>query len=371
VSVNASSPLDDAAVTGGSPAGHATGTGSVGAPARNGRAPQEPRKPRAPRRLSASARHFGVDRFSGLYVMVALIIAFSLWESSTFGTISNARIVVSSEAISAIVALAAVVGLVAGVFDLSIAANMSLAISLVGVLQASDHMNALLAVVVTLAIGALVGLTNAFIVTRLGIDAVIGTLAMSSILAAASYWVADGQTILYGISPTFDKFGSSDPLGIPVSVYYLAGIALIMWYVLEHTPTGRYLYAAGANPRAARLSGVKVVRLQVGALIFSGILSAGAGVLLTAQLGASSFGAGAPYLLPAFAAAFLGSTQIKPGRFNVLGTLVSIYLLAVGVKGIQLKYPQFAWVPDLVEGVILLVAVGVAVQSARRRALRA
>jgi ribose transport system permease protein len=86
------------------------------------------------------------------------------------------------------------------------------------------------------------------------------------------------------------------------------------------------------------------------------------------QLGSASFGAGNPYLLPAYAAAFLGATQIKPGRFNVLGTIVAMYLLAIGVKGLQLKYPQYAWIKDLVEGLILLIAVGIAVRSARRRA---
>jgi ribose transport system permease protein len=362
VSVSASSPLEDAELA------RDRWPGGAG-PASRGDG-EKPPPPRGRRALLAGASHLGMERLSGVYVIVVLIIAFSLWEPATFGTLNNLKVVVSSQAISAIVALGAVISLVAGVFDLSIAANMSLAISLVGVLQASDHMNPVLAVLATLAVGALVGLVNAVLVTRLGIDAVIGTLAMSSVLAAAAYWVANGQTILYGISPTFVKFGSATPLGIPASVYYLAGVALILWYVLEHTPTGRYLYAAGANPQAARLSGVKVVRLQVGALVFSGILSAGAGILLTAQLGASSFGAGTPYLLPAFAAAFLGSTQIRPGRFNVLGTLVAIYLLAVGVKGIQLRYPQFAWVADLVEGIILLVAVGVAVRSARRRALQ-
>jgi ribose transport system permease protein len=313
-------------------------------------------------------RDFAVDRLSGVYVIIIMLVGFTLWEPSTFGTLNNARVILSSEAITGIITLAAVVGLIAGVFDLSIAANMSLAISVVGKLQASVHMNAFLAVVVTLLLGAVVGCVNAIIVTRFRIDAVIGTLAMSSILAAVSYWVAGGQTILYGISSTFKKFGSAKPLTIPISVYYLAGFAVILWYVLEHTPVGRYLYAAGANPQAARLSGVNVVRLQWGALITSGILSAAAGVVLTMQLGSASFGAGDSYLLPAYAAAFLGATQIKPGRFNVPGTLVSMYLLAIGVKGLQLKYPQFAWIADLVEGLILLIAVGMAVQGARRRA---
>jgi ribose transport system permease protein len=318
--------------------------------------------------LQLARRDLGVDRFSGVYVIIIMIVGFSLWEPTTFRTAENARVLVSSEAITGLITLAAVISLIAAVFDLSIAANMSLAISMVGWLQASVHVNAALAVVITLLMGATIGCANALIVTRLHIDPVIGTLAMSSILIAAEYWVAKGQDIIYGISPTFIKVGSLAPLSIPISVYYLAFAALVMWYVLEHLPVGRYLYAAGANPQAARLSGVRVVRLQWGAMITSGFLASAAGVVLTMQLGSASYGAGSSYLLPAFAGAFLGSTQIKPGRFNVLGTLVAMYLLAIGIKGLQLKYPQLPWVADLVEGLILLIAVSVAVRGARRRA---
>jgi ribose transport system permease protein len=318
--------------------------------------------------LQLARRDLGVDRFSGVYVIIIMIVGFSLWEPTTFRTAEDVRVLVSSEAITGIITLAAVISLIASVFDLSIAANMSLAISMVGWLQASVHMNAALAVVITLLMGATIGCANAFIVTRLHIEPVIGTLAMSSILIAAAYWVAKGQDIIYGISPTFIKVGSLAPLSIPISVYYLAFVALVMWYVLEHLPVGRYLYAAGANPNAARLSGVRVVRLQWGAMITSGFLASAAGVVLTMQLGSASYGAGDSYLLPAFAGAFLGSTQIKPGRFNVLGTLVAMYMLAIGIKGLQLKYPQLPWIADLVEGLILLIAVSVAVRGRRRRA---
>jgi ribose transport system permease protein len=320
--------------------------------------------------LGLARRDLGVDRFSGLYVIIIMIVGFSLWEPTTFRSAENVRALVSGEAITGIITLAAVISLIAAVFDLSIAANMSLAISMVGWLQASVHVNAALAVVITLLMGATIGCANAFIVTRLRIDPVIGTLAMSSILTAAAYWVAKGQDIIYGISPAFIKVGSLAPLSIPIGVYCLVFVALVMWYVLEHLPVGRYLYAAGANPQAARLSGVRVVRLQWGAMITSGFLASAAGVVLTMQLGSASYGAGSSYLLPAFAGAFLGSTQIKPGRFNVLGTLVAMYLLAIGIKGLQLKYPQLPWIADLVEGVILLIAVGVAVRGARRRAAR-
>ena len=334
-------------------------SGSLGAQA----GPPAPR----PRVLRLLRRDLALDRLSGLYVIVAMLIAFSVWEPTTFGTLSNAKVILASEAITGIIAFAAVISLVAGVFDLSIAANMSLAISVTGQLMATAHMNAGLAVVITLVIGGLVGCANAVIVTRFRIDPVIGTLAMSSVLAAVSYWVANGQTVLYGISPGFSNIGVKKPLGVPIQVYYLAAVALILWYVLEHTPVGRYLYAAGANAKAARLSGVNVVRLQWGALITSGVLASLAGMVLTQQLGSAAFGAGDPYLLPAYAAAFLGSTQIKPGRFNVLGTVVAMYLVAIGIKGLQLRFPQYPWIADLVEGIILLVAVGIAVQSARRR----
>ena len=351
-------PLTDTPAAG--PAARGTASGPGGSQA-------EPPTPRR-RVLRLVRRDLAMDRLSGLYVIVAMLIVFSVWEPATFGTLSNAKVILASEAITGIIAFAAMISLVAGVFDLSIAANMSLAISVLGQLMATAHLNAALAVIITLAMGGLVGSVNAIIVTRFRIDPVIGTLAMSSVLAAVSYWVANGQTILYGISPGFSNIGVKKPLGIPIQVYYLLIVAVVLWYVLEHTPVGRYVYAAGANAKAARLSGVNVVRLQWGALITSGVLASLAGVVLTQQLASSAFGAGDPYLLPAYAAAFLGSTQIKPGRFNVLGTVVAMYLLAIGIKGLQLRFPQYPWIADLVEGIILLVAVGIAVQSARRRA---
>ena len=111
-----------------------------------------------------------------------------------------------------------------------------------------------------------------------------------------------------------------------------------------------------------------VTRLRWIALVISGVLASLAGIVLTMQLGASSFGAGDSYLLPAYAAAFLGATQIKPGRFNVGGTLVALYLLAIGVKGLQLRYPSLPWIADLFQGLALIIAVALGVVARRKRA---
>jgi ribose transport system permease protein len=310
------------------------------------------------------------DRLSGLYLAILLIVVFSIWLPGTFGTATNARTILAGSAISGIIALGATIGLISGAFDVSIAANMSFAISLVGWLQSAHHLNAALAVVITLISGTLVGSINAFVITRLRVEPVIATLGMSSLLAAFSYWVAGGQTLINGISQTFTKFGQSKIATIPLPVFYLAGVALILWYFLGYTPIGRYLYAAGANPLAARLAGLPVARLQWTALMISGTLSSLAGIVLTMQLAASSFAAGNSYLLPAYAAAFLGSTQIKPGRFNVVGTLVALYLLAIGVKGLQLRYPSLPWIADLFQGLALIIAVALGVIAVRKRAHR-
>ena len=296
-----------------------------------------------------------------------LVVVFSIWNPDTFATADNARTVASSMAITGILTLGLIVALLSGMFDVSVAANMSLSISLVGWLQSNFGMNALLAVILTLASGATVGLANAFVITKLRVDPVVATLGMSSVLAALSYWIAGGRTIIDGISPTFEEFGTTKLLTIPVPVYYLAAVALVLWFLLEHTPTGRYMYASGANAAAARLAGVNVIRLSWLALVITGVLASFAGIVLTMQLGASSFGAGAPYLLPAFAAAFLGSTQVRPGRFNVAGTLVALYLLAIGVKGLQLQYPDLPWIKDLFEGLALIFAVAIGARAAMRR----
>ena len=315
-------------------------------------------------------RSVGLDRYSGIYVAIALIVMFSVWEPTKFGTVQNARIIASSGAITGILTLGLLFPLIANVFDISGAATMTLSVSLVGQLQSALHLNAALAVLITLSVGALVGIVNAIIITRFHVQPIIATLGMSSILAAMAFWVSGANTILYGISGAFDKVGSATILTIPITVFYLVAVAILLWYVLDHTPLGRYLYATGANEQATRLSGLNTIRFKWTALITNGMLAALAGIILTMEQGAAPYDAGTPYLLPAFAVAFLGSTQVKPGRFNVWGTLVALYLLAIAEKGFQLQYPALPWIADLVEGVALIVAVAVGARAGRRSSWR-
>jgi ribose transport system permease protein len=307
---------------------------------------------------------------SSLFVWAALILLFAILVPETFPTTSNLRIVLSNEAISAVVAMGLLLPLAARQYDLSIAGVMSVSVAVVGGLMANSGWSPAAAIVATLLLGASIGAINAFVIVKLRVDSFIATLGMTSILAAVTYRLLDGQDIVSGIPPGFTELGQSQLFGIPLPVYYMAALAALLYYVLGHTPFGRYLYASGSNPEATRLAGVPVGRYVFVSLVVSGTLAALAGVILTAKLGTAPVDAGEPYLIPAFAAALFGSTQFKPGRVNVLGTLVAIYMLATGVKGLELLYPNNPWLDDLFQGVALIIAVALSAWAPRGRLRR-
>ena len=198
---------------------------------------------------------------------------------------------------------------------------------------------------------------------------------MTSVLTAVVTAISGGEQII-GLPQSFSNIASNEIFGIALPVYMMLVVAVVVWYVLEHTPPGRRTYATGGNPEAARLTGVRTRTILVVSLIMGSAIAGFAGVIVTARSGASAPDVGVGYLLPAFAAAFLGSTQIRNGQFNVWGTVLAVYVLAVGVKGLQLAGAPI-WLPDLFNGVALAVAVGASrwrrrpgVPARRRLAMR-
>jgi ribose transport system permease protein len=185
---------------------------------------------------------------------------------------------------------------------------------------------------------------------------------MSSILLAGTEWITGGGQIANGVSATFTGIGQNQVWGLPLPVFYMVALAIVLWWLLEYTPIGRYLYGIGGNPQAARLAGIRVGRVTTGAFLLSGLVAAFSGVVLAAQLGSASPDVGGPFLLPAFSAVFLGATQVFPGRVNVPGTLIAIFLLATGVKGLQLAGAP-SYINDLFNGAALIIAVALAARA--------
>jgi len=304
-----------------------------------------------------------LNTMSALYLLVAELIIFALWLPETFLTTTTLQGILNEQAVTALVAVGLVLPLAAGAFDLSVGACVGMAAIVITRLTVVDGWNVFAAVAVTLAVGLLIGAVNGFLVVVAKIDSFITTLAMSSVLAAAILAVS-GNRPAVGVPEGLTKLGATQIFGIQLPVFYLAVLALVVWFVLEHTTVGRYIYATGGGIDAARLAGVRTGRILAGVLVCSAAIAALAGIVVTARVGAGSPDVGPPYLLPAFAAAFLGATQFKPGRYNVLGTVLAVYVLAVGVKGLQLAGAPF-WLPDLFNGVALLLAVGLTTYERR------
>ncbi len=309
----------------------------------------------------------GLDKYSGIYVWAVLVVIFALWIPDLFLSWDNVRTILTFQAISTIVALGLIIPVAAGAFDLTIAGALTVSVCFTAWALLS-HKGVVVAVGGALLIGVIIGLANALVVVKFKVDSFIGTLGMSSVLGAIAYMITDGGQLVLseqGYYPFLD-FARTEWLGISAPVYYAGLIAVVIWWVLEYTPGGRYLYAVGGNPVAARLAGVKVARIITLSFIASAVVASFAGVVLLASTANASPDIGLGYLLPAFSAVFLGATQIRPGRVNVLGTIVAILLLATGVTGLQLAGAP-TYITQLFNGAALIVAMALASRTARRR----
>jgi ribose transport system permease protein len=310
-------------------------------------------------------RGLAFDKIGAIYVWALIAVVFAIWVPDRFPQLATVKQVLNANAITALAALSIVIPLTTRTFDLSFAFTMTMA----GVTTA--HFAAVGAPLVIalgagMAVALVIGLVNAIVVVSMRIDSFIATLATGSLIQAL-ITMATGDTPILDIklSGGFSKIGQTDLGGFTLPVLYAVLVALAIWYLLEHMATGRRLYATGFNPDAAKLAGVQVDRLRFMSLVASGGLSGAAGIVLASQLQSGSPTAGSPYLLPAFAAAFLGATQLKHGRFNAWGTIIAVMLLGTGTTGLALaNAPQ--WSASMFVGVVLIASL--AVTGIQRRA---
>ena len=304
-------------------------------------------------------------QFGVFGVLIVLVVAFCIALPHTFATTGNLQIIVNSSAIVMILALAATIPLRAGNFDLSIAGTVVTSAGLTAELTA--HGNSwIVALIVGIGAGMAVGLFNGSLIVGLGLDGFITTLGVYTGLTGIALGIAHGQ-LLTGVNHSVIQIATTNFLGIQTMTWIGWGIALVMWYVFDRTPVGRYLLFVGGSPDAARLAGVPVIRIRILTFVWAGALSGVAGFLLAGSLGSVDVTTAGQYLLQPYAAAFLGATTIAVGRFNAVGTVVGLYLLIVGITGLQLLGAA-QWVTSFFNGMALIVAITFARLAARRRA---
>jgi ribose transport system permease protein len=312
-----------------------------------------------------------LGRYGLVVFLVVVFGTFAILKPHSYGTIDNVRAVLDNQAIVVILALAAMIPLIVGEFDLSGASILALSAALVVGLQAKEGLDPVVAIIVTESLAIGIGAFNGLVVVGLRVNAFVVTLGTSTVLSGIWIWYLNNAVIVANLPSAFTGLGRYRLMGIPYTVLFAAGITGLLWGVMNLLPVGRRMYATGANRRAAFLSGINTARLTVATFVASGALAGVGGIILGARLGSASGGTGSELLLPAFAGAFLGATTIRPGRFNVIGTVVAVYALAFMIAGLQ-QIGASIWVTPVFNGAGLIIAVGLSrwaslIASARER----
>jgi ribose transport system permease protein len=278
---------------------------------------------------------------------------------------------VSGNVVLAVMALAATLPMIAGKIDLSIGFALSLWSMTAITFQIRYDLTWLSTIVLVLLGGAFLGLLNGLLVELAQVDAFIATLGTGTVVQAIYNWHSGG-------AQQIDRDGEIPQIffdlaqkavwqnRIPLVLFFVLALAVVLWIVIEYLPVGRYLYAIGANPRAAELNGINRRRLTVLSFVASGTLVAIAGVLFASRFQIGQPGSGDSMLLPALVGAFLGSTTIRPGRVNIWGTMVGVAVGVLGIAGIQQWGFDF-WVTPLFNGLTLIAAITIASYTGRRR----
>ena len=306
-----------------------------------------------------------VQRVALPVAWLLLIVGFGIANPGVFLTAATFQTMLGSQAVLLVLTLALIVPLTAGDYDLSVAGVLTLSAMMVAILNVQHGWPIWAAIVAALVMGLVVGLINGLIMVFFGIESLIVTLGMGTLLTGITLWASDSATIS-GISQTLvDYVIVKRFAGISLAFFSAIALCALLWWVLEYTSVGRRLLFVGRGRSVSKLSGVRVGRVRVGALMGSAALAALAGVLYAGTSGGADPSSGSTLLLPAFAAAFLGATSIMPGRFNPWGTAIAVYFLVTGITGLQLMGVQ-SYVQQLFYGGALLVAVALS-QLARGR----
>lgn len=306
------------------------------------------------------------ERFGLIVAWALLILILGYFRPDQMFSWNSYATMLGSNAMIVVLTLGLLIPLTTGDFDLSVASTMALSSMLIAVLNVRTGWGIEGAIIVALLVGAAIGAINALFILWFGIHSLIVTLGTGYFINGVVLWISNSNVISGVTMDLVNAVILTRFLGVPLSFWYAAILTVVIWYVFQHTALGRRLLFVGRGREVARLSGVNVTRTRAGALIASGAIAALAGVLYTGMRGSADPSSALAFLLPAFAAAFLGSTTLYPGRFNAAGAIVAVYFLSTGIMGLNFLGVQ-SFVQNLFYGGGLVVAVSISQLIRKRR----
>lgn len=305
-----------------------------------------------------------IAKYGTLLLLAGMIAFFGIKAHQYFLTISNFENVFDAASLVAIVSVGLTLTLVVGEFDLSVGYASSFSGIVVVCLMSYYSVPLILALILTLLVGVVIGILNGLLVTKVGINAVIATLGVGTVLTGLEFIFAP-IPIVNGIPSSFTKIALGRAfLTVPNPVWIMLFVLLVLWVILNKTDLGMKMQAVGGNIEAARLAGIRADRVKFFAFAAAGACAALTGFLLSSTIGSGTIQAGDGYLLEAFAAVFLGSATLRSGEFHIFGTLVGVLIISVGFNGLSIVNAPSSAQP-IFEGLSLVFAVGISTVAQR------
>ena len=305
------------------------------------------------------------EAYALVVALLVLVGVFGMLRPEAFLSWGNISTMLGSQAVLVVLTMALIIPLTGGDFDLSVASMLTLSSMLIAVMNAQMGINIFVAMGTALMVGAVVGAINSWFILYFRIPSLIVTLGTGTFINGIVLWISGSMTISGLDQGLIDYVVVRRILGVPLAFYYALALCAALWYFFDYTTPGRRLLFVGRGREVARLSGIRVDRVRFFSLIASGVLAAAAGILYAGTIGAADPLSGLTFLLPGFAAAFLGATSISPGRFNPWGSLVAVYFLVAGITGLTILGIQ-TFVQNLFYGGGLVIAVALS-QLVRNR----
>ncbi|MEQ6898089.1 ABC transporter permease [Microbacterium sp. KR10-403] len=308
-----------------------------------------------------------------LIIITLAVIAFFVFYPGTshqFMTVSSLNTILTNMLCALMVALAAMFPFVAGYMDFSVGATAAITtVFAARLMDQTEHgfgWPVWLAVLIPVVCSPIIGLANGFFVTKMRMNPFVTTLGMSLLLYGISMLWTGGQRLSAPTGSFIVKLSTSKFLGLPITVYIVLIIALIVWYILTHTPYGRSLYGMGSSTASARLVGIRVDRNLWLGFVIASLLASLAGVLQLSQVGSATASDGGSLLFKGITFIFLSATAITPGFFNVWGAVIAGILLSVSVTG--LTFMGYAgWTTNVFNGIALIAAVALSTYLGRKK----
>jgi|tagenome__1003787_1003787.scaffolds.fasta_scaffold20905582_2 ribose transport system permease protein len=304
------------------------------------------------------------QRFAVVGVWAVMIAGFAAALPDLFLRAGTFQTIFGSQQALVFLALALVVTFAVGEFDLSVPSILGISATLVPVLNVNHGVGIVASVAIAFLVALAAGAVNGVVIVLFGVDPIVTTLGMSTLLVGISLWLADLTTV-GGLDPALAKIAVTPVGGLPISFFYGLVLAAVIAYIMWRTPLGRHMTFVGANREVARLAGISVRRIRFGSYLASAAIAGAGGIILVCGIGGFDPNSGATYLLPAFAAAFLSTAVVVPGRFNPIGALIAIYFLETGIVGLQLA-GYSGWISSVFFGAALVIAVTISTVLRRR-----